>query len=160
MRPASSAFSSSLGASSSDYGKPFKSSNVEIERASSATGQEREGTAVATGQVAGGNPIPAEGRVAHLSLSGLKVTWPASQLILAGVKTVEARSFPLGRRNIAQLDVEMWLMEAPPASDAISPRLAVCRRPGRGSEATEVSDRRHSHFLALGRVREPPGLPC
>ena len=97
-----------------------KRSKTEIERTSSATGQEGEGASVATGQAVGGSPTSQVGRGATLSLPGLKIYWPSSQLILDGVKTVEARSYALGYRNIAHPDVEMWLVEAPPPSDAIS----------------------------------------
>ena len=46
-------------------------------------------------------------------MSGININWPFSQLILAGVKTVEVRSYALGYRNVAQPDVEMWLVETP-----------------------------------------------
>ena len=48
-----------------------------------------------------------------LSMPGLNIQWPFSQLILAGVKTVEARSYTLGYRSIAQPGVDMWLVETP-----------------------------------------------
>ena len=60
------------------------------------------------------------GRVANLSLPGLGFKWPASQLILEGVKTVEARPYSLGYRNIAQPGVEMWIVETPSRTKAIS----------------------------------------
>ena len=110
---------------------------TEIGRTSSATGQEGEEASAATGQAVGGSTTSGAGLGATLSMPGLNVNWPFSQLILAGVKTVEARSYPLGRRNMAQPDVEMWLVEAPPASDAISQGwlfagdLAVALRPQR-----------------------------
>ena len=98
MRPASSAFSSALGGSSSGPGdrsgldivRLSKRSKTEIERTSSATGQEGEGASVATGQAVGGSPTSQVGRGATLSLPGLKIYWPSSQLILGGVETVEA----------------------------------------------------------------------
>ena len=145
MRPAGTTLSSDPGDFNSgpvDPSSPVtvtlsKRCKTDIERTSSAIGQVGEEASAATGQAAAGSPIPVVGRVAHLSLPGLKINWPSSQLILAGVKTVEARSYPLGCRHIAQPDVEMWLVEAPPPSDAISQGwlfagdLAVALRPQR-----------------------------
>lgn len=45
----------------------------------------------------------------HLSLGGLNIQWPFSQLILAGAKTVEVRKYALG--YIARANEEMWLVE-------------------------------------------------
>ena len=53
-------------------------------------------------------------------MPGLNINWPFSQLILAGVKTVEVRSYALGYRNIAQPDVEMRLVETSAQADANS----------------------------------------
>ena len=83
--------------------RPPKISKIEIERTSSAIGQEGEGGSATTGQAVG----------ATLSLPGVKMRWPSSQLILEGVKTVEARPYALGNKNIAQPGVEMWLVETP-----------------------------------------------
>ena len=47
------------------------------------------------------------GADALYGMSGININWPFSQLILAGVKTVEVRSYALGYRNVAQPDVEM-----------------------------------------------------
>ena len=58
-------------------------------------------------------------------MPGLNVNWPFSQLILAGVKTVEARSYALGYRNIAQPAVEMSLVETPGKANAISKGWAI-----------------------------------
>ena len=58
--------------------------------------------------------------MANLSVPGLKINWPASQLILEGVKTVEARPYALGYRNIAQPGVEMWIVETPYPAKAVS----------------------------------------
>ena len=77
-------------------------------------------TSSATGQEAGGNTTSNAGLAATLNLPGLNINWPFSQLILAGVKTVEVRSYALGYRNIAQPDVEMWLVETPGIANAIS----------------------------------------
>ena len=75
---------------------------------------------MATGQAIGGSPTSQVGRGATLSLPGLKIYWPSSQLILGGVKSVEARPYALGFRNIARPDVEMWLVETPSQGYAIS----------------------------------------
>ena len=128
MRPASSAFSSALGGSSPGPGdrsgldivRLSKRSKTEIERTSSATGQEREEASAATGQAVLGSPSTGVGLGTTLSLPGLNINWPFSQLILAGVKTVEARSYALGYRNIAHADVAMWPVETPGQTDAMS----------------------------------------
>ena len=99
---------------------PPSRSNTEIERTSSATGQEGEEASAATGQAVGGSTTSCAGLGATLSLPGLNINWPFSQLILAGVKTIETRTYALGHRNIAQPDVEMWLVETPSKADAIS----------------------------------------
>ena len=47
-----------------------------------------------------------------LTLRGLIIQWPFSQLLLAGVKTTEVRSYGLGYKNPHVLpDEEMWLIE-------------------------------------------------
>ena len=45
--------------------------------------------------------------------------WPSSQLILEGVKTVEARPYALGNKHVAQPGVEMWLVETPVKGHAV-----------------------------------------
>ena len=55
-----------------------------------------------------------------LSLPGLNINWPFSQLILAGVKTIETRKYALGHMNIAQPDLEMWLVETRAQEDALA----------------------------------------
>jgi len=86
--------------------------NSEIER--------QDNTSSATCQEAGGSTTSDAGLGATLSLPGLNINWPFSQLILAGLKTVEVRDYALGYRNIAKPDVEMWLVETPAIANAIS----------------------------------------
>ena len=115
MRPADTSHSSDPGDFNSgpvDLFSPVtvtlsKRCKTDIERSSSATGQVGEEASAATGQAAGGSLTSEVGRVASLSLPGFKIYWPSSQLILDGVKTVEARPYALGFRNIARPDVEM-----------------------------------------------------
>ena len=83
-------------------------------------GHKPDNPSSATGQEAGGSTTSDAGLGTTLSLPGLNMNWPFSQLILAGVKTVEARSYALGYRNIAHADVEMWLVETPSQGYAIS----------------------------------------
>ena len=71
---------------------PPSRSNIEIERTSSATGQEGEQASAATGQAVGGSTTSGAGLGATLSLPCLNINWLFSQVILAGVKTLEARS--------------------------------------------------------------------
>ncbi|CAJ1383781.1 unnamed protein product [Effrenium voratum] len=47
----------------------------------------------------------------EVSLRGLHVQWPFSQLLLAGYKTQEVRGYALGHLNIAHANEEMWLVE-------------------------------------------------
>jgi len=47
----------------------------------------------------------------QLTLRGLNINYPFSQLILQGTKTIEARTFPLGHRNIANPGEELFLIE-------------------------------------------------
>ena len=98
---------------------PASRSHAEIESTSSATGQEGEEASAATGQAVGGSTTSCAGLGATLSLPGLNINWPFSQLILAGVKTIETRTYALGHRNIAQPDVEMWLVKTPAQADAM-----------------------------------------
>ena len=85
-----------------------------------ATGPEGEAVASATGQAAGGATASSAGPCTTLSLPGLNINWPFSQLMLAGVKTVEARSYTLGYRSIAQPGVDMWLVETPGQANVLS----------------------------------------
>ena len=94
-------------------------SNSEIER-QDIFGHMSEYTSSATGQELGGSTTSDAGLGATLSLPGLNINWPFSQLILAGVKTIEVRSYALGYRNIPQPAVEMWLVETPAFANAIS----------------------------------------
>jgi hypothetical protein len=48
-----------------------------------------------------------------LCLRGLNVQYPFSQLILEGLKVKEARTYKLGKRNIAHPGEEMFLIETP-----------------------------------------------
>jgi len=43
-------------------------------------------------------------------LRGLNIQYPFSQLILSGVKLVEARRYPLGYRDIAAAEEELFLI--------------------------------------------------
>ena len=54
-----------------------------------------------------------------LSLPGLNIQWPFSQLVLSEAKTEEVREYDLGHRNIQLADVETYLVETPgPTADA------------------------------------------
>ena len=47
----------------------------------------------------------------NLTLPGLNIQWPYSQLVLAGAKTEEVREYDLGHRNIQFANVETYLVE-------------------------------------------------
>jgi hypothetical protein len=49
----------------------------------------------------------------QLTLRGLNIQYPFSQLMLLGAKTIEARTFPLGHRKIANASEELFLIETP-----------------------------------------------
>ena len=138
-------------------------SHAQIERTSSATGQEGEEASAATGQAVGGSTTSCAGFGATLSLPGLNINWPFSQLILAGVKTVEARSYVLGYKNIAQPDVEMWLVETRAQEDALAKGwvlaggAAVPPRPEEAQIVGTVTFSRSDEYtslLAFGADRE------
>ena len=46
-----------------------------------------------------------------MCLSALNVQWPFSQLLMLGVKMKEARKYALGKRGVANVGEEMWLVE-------------------------------------------------
>lgn len=48
-----------------------------------------------------------------VTLRGLNIEHPFSQLILSGAKTIEARRYPLGHRNITHAGEEQFLIETP-----------------------------------------------
>ena len=60
-----------------------------------------------------------------LSLRGLNVQWPFSQLLLSGKKTIEVRAYALGHRGIAHADEDMWLVETIGRTEDAN-RNAVC----------------------------------
>ena len=70
----------------------------------------------------------------RLRLRGLNIQWPFSQLLLSGLKLVEARRYALGYHGIAHANEELWLIETPgpatstknamPENSAVSPRPA------------------------------------
>jgi hypothetical protein len=53
-----------------------------------------------------------------LSLRGLNIQYPYSRLIMAGLKTLEARRYALGHRNIARNMEPLFLIETPGARHA------------------------------------------
>ena len=59
------------------------------------------------------------------TLPGLNINWPFSQLILAGLKKVEARRYDLGCQNTAPPDQEMWLVETPGDPQALAKGMAL-----------------------------------
>ena len=46
-----------------------------------------------------------------LTLRGINIQYPFSRLILSGVKSVEARRYPLGHRNLAHKNEDLFLIE-------------------------------------------------
>ena len=47
----------------------------------------------------------------ELSLRGINIQYPFSRLILSGVKSVECRRYPLGHRNLAHKNEDLFLIE-------------------------------------------------
>ena len=69
-----------------------------------------------------------------LCLRGLNIQWPFSQLILREWKTIEARGYVLGHRQIASADTETWIVETRgPSSraetNALVGGIAIAPRP-------------------------------
>ena len=95
-------------------------SQAESECTTLATGRQGEEASAGSGQAVGGTATSCAGFGAILSLPGLNINWPFSQLILAGVKTIVTRPYALGHRNIAQPHVEMWLVETRAPEDALA----------------------------------------
>ena len=80
--------------------------------------------------------VPLRGDGQELSLRGLNIQWPFSQLILAGIKTVEVRGYDLRYKypNVLPGE-EVWLIETPGSSkaleSAISDRMDMGQSPKR-----------------------------
>ena len=74
----------------------------------------------ATGREAGRSTTSNASLDKTVKLPAINIHWPFSQLILAGVKTIEARSYDLGYMNIAHANVEMWLVETAGKANAMS----------------------------------------
>ena len=55
-----------------------------------------------------------------MTLRGLNIQYPFSQLIMLGAKTIEARTYALGHRSIAHAGEEMFLIETPDSKRAKS----------------------------------------
>jgi hypothetical protein len=54
-----------------------------------------------------------------LCLRGLNIQYPFSQLILEGLKVKEARTYELGKRNIAHPGEELFLIETPGSRNTV-----------------------------------------
>ena len=74
----------------------------------------------ATGREAGRSTTSNASLDKTVKLPAINIHWPFSQLILSGVKTIEARSYDLGYMNIAHANVEMWLVETAGKANAMS----------------------------------------
>ena len=80
--------------------------------------------------------VPLRGDGQKLSLRGLNIQWPFSQLILAGIKTVEVRGYDLCYKypNVLPGE-EVWLIETPgppkALKSAIGDRMDMGQRPKR-----------------------------
>lgn len=77
---------------------------------------------------------PSTSNAVTLSMRGLNIQWPFSQLILMGVKTEEVREYDLGHRKICTASEETWIVEtrglhAHATTDAICAGLEVAPRP-------------------------------
>ena len=79
-----------------------------------------------------------------LSLRGLNIQWPFSQLLLLGAKPEEVRTYDLGYRQICNRDEEAWIVETkgPPtkaATNAIVGDLQIAPRPSAAQIVGTVS---------------------
>ena len=93
------------GVSSSRYRTRMKNGGVEGDLDAMNGAATRE----AVGIIAERSRAPQEQRLRRLDIQH-----PFSQLILLGVKVVEARRCPLGHRDIASAGEELFLIETPP----------------------------------------------
>ena len=69
-----------------------------------------------------------------LSLRGLNIQWPFSQLMLMGAKSEEVRRYELNYRGIAKTDEEVWIVEtkglaADASANAMVSGLQIAPRP-------------------------------
>ena len=85
-----------------------------------------------------------DSKAVTLSLRGLNIQWPFSQLLLLGAKLEEVRTYDLGYRQICNRDEEAWIVETkgPPtkaATNAIMGDLQIAPRPSAAQIVGTVS---------------------
>ena len=85
-----------------------------------------------------------DSKAVTLSLRGLNIQWPFSQLLLLGAKLEEVRTYDLGYRQICNRDEEAWIVETkgPPtkaATNAIVGDLQIAPRPSAAQIVGTVS---------------------
>lgn len=78
--------------------------------------------------------LPSMSDAVSLSMRGLNIQWPFSQLLLKGVKTQEIRKYSLDYRGIAKTDEVVWIVEtkgphAKATKNAIIGDLQIAPRP-------------------------------
>ena len=103
-----------------------------------------------------GPAAPPRTQAQQLTLRGLDIQYPFSRLIMSGAKTIEARSYALGHRGIAQAGEKMFLIETPgskSASLAVVGDLSIGAPPDHAQVIGTVSFNSSSEYTCLSAWR-------
>ena len=100
-----------------------------------------------------------------LTLPGLNVQWPFSQLLLAGLKSAEVRGYALGHRNIARAGAEHWIVETRgPCANALKNALpgdvALGARPAKAQIVGTVTFSRSVPYAGLSEFCADASAHC
>lgn len=103
--------------------------------------------------------------IQQLSLRGLNIEWPYSQLILAGLRTVEVRGYGLGFKNPNVLPgEEVWLIETlgpkKARKNAIGDRRDIGQRPKRAQIVGTVIFSQAEQYADVDAFRADAGRHC
>ena len=90
-----------------------------------------------------------------LTLRGMSIQYPFSRLILSGVKSVECRRYPLGHRNLAHKNEDLFLIETRGTGDVEGALMESERDLHKRRYQAEADwigeDRRMAHSQAIER---------
>ena len=109
---------------------------------------------------------PVAGLTQVLTLCGLNIQWPFSQLLLAGIKTKEVRNYALQHRRKPHVSPgeEVWLIETPGTGQA--PKNAIVRgariggRPDRAQIVGTVTFSRAVRYTSVAAFRKDARSHC
>ncbi len=96
--------------------------------------------------------------VVTLTLPGLNVQWPFSQLLLAALKKCEIRRYALGHRNIAHVGAELWIVEtcgvsASASKNAVLGDVALGARPAKAQIVGTITFSQSAPYAGLPEFR-------